>query len=81
MRIIMLTTTAMVMVACTGAATQSDGGATFEELDVDGDQYITWDEAQQRQDLARDWLYVDTDTNGLVDFTEFTAFAGAFRGR
>jgi Ca2+-binding EF-hand superfamily protein len=47
---------------------------TFEELDVDGNGYISKQEAEDQKSIKRNWSKIDTDKSGEVDISEFSAF-------
>ena len=46
----------------------------FNMLDASGNGYITVNEAQGNIELLRSWGDVDKNTDGFVDFIEFSAF-------
>ena len=52
---------------------------TFEQLDVDGDGYISVEEAQARTDLSGALKASDEDGDGKLNITEFSAFEGKGR--
>ena len=47
---------------------------TFEQLDKNGDGYISADEAKANPDLAKKFAKADKDSNGKLDISEFSAF-------
>jgi EF hand len=48
--------------------------ASFEQLDANKDGQVSADEAGNNIELIRMWSSVDTDKNGAIDRTEFSAF-------
>ncbi len=52
---------------------------TFEALDVDGNGYISADEARAREDLTAQWSTADQDSDGKLNSAEFSAFEGIGR--
>jgi len=49
---------------------------TFEELDTDGDGYISKAEASKKAALSQGWLRADKDDDDRLDISEFSAFEG-----
>ena len=56
------------------SAEELPGAKTFKSLDTDGDGFISIIEATGQNDLLRNWVNIDTDANGLVEMSEFSAF-------
>ena len=52
---------------------------TFEEIDVDGDGYISVEEAEVRPDLSENLQASDTNEDGKLNSAEFSAFEGKGR--
>jgi hypothetical protein len=52
---------------------------TFEELDINGDGYISKAEAKAYKDMSKKWAKVDTNKDGRADIDEFTRFESAGR--
>ena len=50
------------------------GQATFQQLDQDNDGYVSIVEATGQNELLKQWSEVDTDTDGRLEMTEFSAF-------
>ncbi|WP_303900830.1 PRC-barrel domain-containing protein [Thiohalomonas denitrificans] len=48
--------------------------ASFEEIDQDGDGYISREEAQEQADLVNAWQNVDVDSDDQINEAEFSAF-------
>ncbi|MDH5649943.1 MAG: EF-hand domain-containing protein [Gammaproteobacteria bacterium] len=48
--------------------------ATFDEIDIDHDGYITKAEAIQRDDLAKNWKKIDKNDNSKIEVGEFIAY-------
>jgi len=66
--------TAMAFMSASGSA--ADYVQTFEQLDVDGDGYISAQEAEARPDLAAAMQSSDTNQDGKLNSAEFSAFEG-----
>jgi len=47
---------------------------TFKQLDVNGDGYISTDEAAGHSKLLRQWANVDKNADGQIEMSEFSAF-------
>ncbi|MCO6412309.1 MAG: hypothetical protein J5I92_06155 [Thiogranum sp.] len=62
-----------------GFAGAADYASTFEAIDVDGDGYISAQEAQARPDLQENWAASDANEDGVLDISEFSAFEGQGR--
>ncbi len=71
--------TAAFIVLSAGIATAGDYAATFEQLDKDGNGYITADEAAVRPDLSDGFKTTDTNGDGKLNSAEFSAFEGKGR--
>jgi len=48
--------------------------STFEQLDANHDGEVSLDEADGYIPLKKVWSRTDTDSNGAIDRTEFSAF-------
>jgi len=48
--------------------------AQFSHLDKDNDGYVSIPEAEGHLDMLRNWVDIDKDTNGKLEFSEFSAF-------
>lgn len=60
-----------------GAAYGADAAAYeygFQEVDRNQDGYISREEAQEHEELAADWDSADTDRDGKLSESEFSAF-------
>lgn len=64
-----------ILASVTGGA-QPGGGArlSFEQLDLDQDGNITKEEAQSAPELSQNWQQYDTNQDGQLDQSEFSAF-------
>ncbi len=75
--------TALILSGAVMAADEDmmDGNdmTTFEGIDTDGDHYISKEEAAAREDLSTHWESIDTDHNGRLNSSEFSAFEGEGR--
>lgn len=70
---------AAALVLLPGLAGAADYPGTFEAIDVDGDGYISAQEAQARPDLQESWAASDANEDGVLDISEFSAFEGQGR--
>ena len=61
-----------VVVAASSSVPASN--ASFEQLDANNDGQVSADEAGNNIELIRMWSSVDTDKDGRIDRTEFSAF-------
>jgi uncharacterized surface protein with fasciclin (FAS1) repeats len=57
-----------------GETAMSESEADFDQLDEDGDGYLSEDELQAQQDLAAEHDQLDSDADGRISRTEFAAF-------
>ena len=57
----------------------ADVPLAFEELDRDGNGYISEEEASVRDDLKEHWATIDKDGNGRLDIGEYQAYEGKER--
>jgi hypothetical protein len=48
--------------------------ALFDDLDANKDGQVSADEASSESELTEAWSTVDTDKDGAIDRTEFSAF-------
>lgn len=63
------------LVFTTGSALSATP-TTFDEMDSDGNGFISKSEAQARDDISKNWEKADKDNNGKLDVSEFSAFEG-----
>ena len=56
------------------SADQTPGSETFKLLDTDGDGSISIVEATGHETLLINWANIDTDEDGMVETSEFSAF-------
>ncbi len=61
------------------AAGAEEYAQTFEQIDVDGDGYISVEEARVREGLSDKLLIIDADADGKLNSGEFSAFEGKGR--
>ncbi len=54
-----------------GEASQAE---QFSNMDKDNDGYVSINEAEGHLDMLRHWVDIDRDTNGKLEFGEFSAF-------
>jgi len=52
---------------------------TFEQIDIDGDGYISVEEARVRKGLSEKLLIIDANADGKLNSDEFSAFEGKGR--
>ena len=48
----------------------------FDDIDDNGDGYITKQEARDLTEIKANWGKADTDKDGKIDVSEFSAFEG-----
>ena len=48
----------------------------FDDVDEDGDGYITKKEARDLTEMKTNWMKADVDQDGKIDVSEFSAFEG-----
>ena len=70
---------ASAIVLSTAPAVAEEYVQTFEEIDVDGDGYISAKEAEVRTDLSENLQASDTNKDGKLNSAEFSAFEGKGR--
>ena len=70
---------ASAIVLSTAPAAAEEYVQTFEEIDVDGDGYISAKEAEVRTDLSENLQASDTNKDGKLNSAEFSAFEGKGR--
>ena len=46
----------------------------FNNLDKDSDGYISIKEAKDQLNMLKSWVEIDKNTNGKLEFSEFSAF-------
>ncbi len=65
----------LVMIASAAAFADSKSPVlSFDEMDIDGDGYLSNVEANARPDLTEAWRRIDADSNNRLDISEFSAF-------
>jgi hypothetical protein len=75
-----LTAAAIAVFVCSAGVSAGDKyPMTFEELDRDGDGYISAEEAKARPDLAKGLEASDNNKDGQLNSAEFSAFEGKTR--
>ena len=70
---------ASAIVLSTAPAAAEEYVQTFEAIDVDGDGYISVEEAKVRPDLSENLQASDTNKDGKLNSAEFSAFEGKGR--
>ena len=70
---------ASAIVLSTAPAVAEEYVQTFEEIDVDGDGYISAKEAEVRTDLSENLQASDTNMDGKLNSAEFSVFEGKGR--
>ena len=48
----------------------------FDDIDTDGDGYISKSESKSNMNIRNNWTAADTDKDGKIDISEFSAFEG-----
>jgi hypothetical protein len=56
------------------AFAEKEAAVTFDQIDTDGDGYISKEEAKVSRDITKNWKKADKDQDGHVDISEFSAF-------
>ena len=56
------------------SAGETERPASFHQLDMDRDGYVTIIEATGHTQLLKKWSDIDTDTDGRLEAVEFSAF-------
>lgn len=79
MRMPFISATISAIALLAGAAYAGEYPMTFEQLDVDGNGYLSAQETQARPGLADQMQASDTDGDGQLNITEFSAFEGKNR--
>jgi len=74
MKAIYLIASGAVVLSLGLSAEEMPGQASFQQLDQDSDGYVSIVEATGQNELLRQWSAVDTDTDGRLEMTEFSAF-------
>ena len=72
-------TVASAIALSAGLAGAEEYVQTFEQIDVDGDGYISADEAKVRADLSENLQASDENKDGKLNSAEFSAFEGKGR--
>ena len=70
---------ASAIVLSTAPAAAEEYVQTFEQIDTDGDGYISVEEAKVRTDLSENLQASDTNEDGKLNSAEFSAFEGKGR--
>ena len=55
-------------------AAEKEAAITFEQIDTNGDGYISREEAKVSRSMSQNWTKADKDKDGHVDISEFSAF-------
>jgi len=71
--------TASAILLFTGTAGAEEFVQTFEQIDADGDGYISVEEAKIRADLSENLQASDENGDGKLNSAEFSAFEGKGR--
>ncbi|MFV2055670.1 MAG: hypothetical protein ACC707_04345 [Thiohalomonadales bacterium] len=69
-----LLTCSLILFSSALFAGEVNKASEFNSLDASGNGYITKLEAQENDQLISMWSDVDRNTDGFVDFIEFSAF-------
>lgn len=78
MKYLQVTLSASLLVL-SGYAVAADTVSTFEGFDKDGNGYISAEEASAGSDLSANFKASDTNSDGQLDISEFSAFEGKGR--
>ena len=63
-----------VILAMPSFAEDASQAKQFSSLDKDNDGYVSINEAEGQLDMLRSWVDIDKDSNGKLEFSEFSAF-------
>ena len=63
-----------VLIIASSFAEDASQATQFSNLDTDNDGYVSINEAEGHLDMLRNWVDIDKDTNGKLEFSEFSAF-------
>jgi Ca2+-binding EF-hand superfamily protein len=63
-----------VILAMPSLAEDASQAWQFSDLDKDNDGYVSIIEAEGQLDMLRNWVDIDKDSNGKLEFSEFSAF-------
>ncbi len=74
MKAIYLIASGAVVLSLGLSAEEMSSQATFQQLDQNKDGYVSIIEATGQNELLKQWSTVDTDTDGRLEITEFSAF-------
>jgi Ca2+-binding EF-hand superfamily protein len=69
-----IVTVASAIALSAGSAGAEEYMQTFEQIDVDGDGYISAEEAEVRTDLSENMKASDENKDGKLNSAEFSAF-------
>jgi Ca2+-binding EF-hand superfamily protein len=64
----------LVLITIPSSAEDASQATQFSNLDKDNDGYVSINEADGHLDMLRHWVDIDKDTNGKLEFSEFSAF-------
>jgi hypothetical protein len=78
-RLAFIAAAASAVVLSASMAQAGEYPVTFEQLDKDGNGYISSDEAKARPDLSAGLTASDKDGDGKLNSAEFSAFEGKGR--
>ena len=74
-----LTTLSAVVLTLPAYALAAESVSTFEQFDTDGNGYISADEASTGSALSANFKATDSNGDGRLDISEFSAFEGQGR--
>ena len=63
-----------VLIAMPSFAGDASQAKQFSSLDVDNDGYVSIMEADGQLEMLKNWVDIDKDSNGKLEFSEFSAF-------
>ena len=76
---IKLLSTGLLLFAFSIATAYADKVKTFDELDQNGDGYISKTEIKDNSDMNKNWTKADRNKDDKLDAAEFSAFEGRER--
>ena len=77
MKLAIIMTAGLLAVASASFAADTDNEKVFKMLDKNNDGFITKSEVSSVKKLIKDWDSIDTDKNGSIAMSEFSAVKSA----
>ena len=77
MKLKLILTVGLLTAASTTFAGDTENAKVFKMLDKNNDGFITKSEVSSVKNLIKDWDTIDTDKNGSIAMSEFSALKSA----